>query len=206
MSEQNISPTKGNLLASKKTLALSNLGFDLLDRKRNVLVRELLTMVSSIKDLQKDIDKAYMEAYEALKRANISNGDVYDLAQFVPIDDSIEISNRSVMGTVLPTVTSQPTDIKLYYGLMSTNSLLDVVNLKFNKVKELTVRMAELESGIFRLATAIRSTQRRTNALQNIVIPRYTAMVKSISDSLEEKEREEFSRLKVIKNAKNKDL
>jgi len=204
LAEQNVSPTKGNLLASKKTLELSNLGFDLLDRKRNVLVRELLTMVTGIKNLQKDLDQAYAEAYTALKYANIAIGDVQGPAYCIPEDHSISITNRSVMGAVLPTVKSQPMELKLYYGLLNTNSLLDVAYIKFNKAKELTVKMAELESGVFRLATAIRSTQRRTNALQNIVIPRYTSTVKSITDSLEEKEREEFSRLKVIKTTKAK--
>ena len=56
----------------------------------------------------------------------------------------------------------------------------------------------------YRLATAIKKAQRRANALQNILIPRYENMVKYIVDSLEEKEREEFSRLKVIKAYKLK--
>ena len=49
----------------------------------------------------------------------------------------------------------------------------------------------------------IKKTQKRANALKNIIIPRYTSTVKYITDSLEEKEREDFSRLKVIKAQKN---
>ena len=61
------------------------------------------------------------------------------------------------------------------------------------------MELAEVENGIYRLAINIRKTQKRANALKNIMIPRYTALAADISAALEEKEREEFSRLKVIK-------
>ena len=56
-----------------------------------------------------------------------------------------------------------------------------------------------VENAAIRLATNIKKTQKRANALQNITIPRYEALTKEISEALEEKEREEFTRLKVIK-------
>ncbi len=56
------------------------------------------------------------------------------------------------------------------------------------------------------MADAIKKTQRRANALKNINIPRFTATVKYITDALEEKEREEFTRLKVIRHTKDKDI
>lgn len=61
-----------------------------------------------------------------------------------------------------------------------------------------------MENSIYRLSVAIKKTQRRANALQNIIIPRNEHIVKFITDSLEEKDREEFSRMKVIKAAKLK--
>ena len=66
-------------------------------------------------------------------------------------------------------------------------------------MKELTRQLAEVETSIYRLAESIRKTQKRANALQNIVIPNFDRTVRFISDALEEKEREEFVRLKVIK-------
>ena len=64
--------------------------------------------------------------------------------------------------------------------------------------------LSELENSVYRLANAIKKTQRRANALKNIIIPRFESTVKFISDSLEEKEREEFSRMKVIKVVKKR--
>ena len=68
----------------------------------------------------------------------------------------------------------------------------------------MTVILAEVENSIYRLAVAIKKTQSRANALKNIIIPRFTGVVKYITDSLEEKDREEFSRMKVIKVQKQR--
>ena len=93
---------------------------------------------------------------------------------------------------------------KIHYGFSSTNSQLDIANISLDKAKHLTVVLSELENSVYRLANAIKKTQRRANALKNIIITRFESTVKFISDSLEEKEREEFSRMKVIKVVKKK--
>ena len=76
--------------------------------------------------------------------------------------------------------------------------------MQFQKVKDLTMVLAEVDNSVYRLAHAIRKTQKRANALKNIVIPNFEYTVKFITDALEEKEREEFSRQKVIKANKEK--
>ena len=56
-----------------------------------------------------------------------------------------------------------------------------------------------------RLAEAIQKTQKRANALGNVQIPQMQKTIKSIDEVLSEREREEFSRLKVIKAQKEKE-
>ena len=85
-----------------------------------------------------------------------------------------------------------------------TNSYLDIAFLCFNETKRLTAVLAEIENSIYRLAIAIKKTQKRANALKNIIIPKYESQLQFITNSLEEKEREEFSRQKVIKSTKLK--
>ena len=84
------------------------------------------------------------------------------------------------------------------------NSKLDYAYLCFHRVKVMTVTLVEVENSVYRLANAIRKAQKRANALRNIVIPGFEHDIKFISDALEEKEREEFSRQKVIKSNKQK--
>ena len=196
MRTENIFPTKGNLINVRKSLQLARMGFDLLDRKRNILIRELMTMIDSAKKLRGQISATYA-------RANITLGVIEDIENGIPIENGLSIQYRSVMGVELPTVAlDAPEDPEVTYGLYGTNSQLDVAYLCFHKVKLMTARLAEVENSIYRLANAIKKTQSRANALKNIIIPNFEFSSKFISDALEEKEREEFSRQKVIKRQK----
>ena len=111
------------------------------------------------------------------------------------------------MGVEIPVLTMDDSEdhLFLHYGTRTTNSAIDNVYIQFTKVKELTVELAEIENSVYRLADAIKKTQKRANALKNIMIPRFEEIVKFITDALDEKDREEFSRLKVIKRKKLRD-
>lgn len=199
-----VTATKGNLMSTKKTLALAKMGYELLDKKRNILIREMMTLIDRANEIQSKIDDAYSEAYLALQRANILSGFCEEIAQTVPLEDSLKLSYRSVMGVEIPIVSMQgDTNPELHYGLFNTSSPLDDAYLKFNEVKVFTTELAEVENSVYRLANSIKKTQKRANALKNIMIPKFEANVKFITDALEEKEREEFSRLKVIKKQKS---
>ena len=199
-----IFPTKGNLLNIQKSLALAKLGYELLDKKRNILIRELMTMVDAAKSLRGTIDNTYIKAYSALQMANIASGVIENVANAVPVENTLSVTYRSVMGCELPKISIDEKKPVLNYGLQYTNSNVDMAYISFEYAKYISVTLAEVENSIYRLTNSIRKTQTRANALQNIVIPRYESIVRFISSSLEEKEREEFSRMKVIKAQKIK--
>ena len=199
-----VAPTKGNLIATKKSLSLASLGYDLMDRKRNILIREMMEQVENVKMLRDEITKTYAVAYYALQEANMSLGLITDIVDAIPVDNGLQVSYRSVMGVELPKIHYEKQPMELTYGLERANSKLDYAYRCFAKVKEMTIVLAEVENSVYRLANTIRKTQKRANALKNIVIPDFKLTVKNISDALEEKEREEFSRQKVIKTTKDK--
>ncbi len=201
MAEQ-IFPTKGNLIKAKRSLRQARMGYELMDRKRNILIREMVELTDEAKKLRDSIDATYTEAYKALQRANISMGVVSDIAQTFPVDDSLTLSMRSVMGVELPKLSAEEQELGMSYSMYQTNSSFDTAYISFNKAKDITVKLAEIENSIYRLAIAIKKTQKRANALKNIMIPKFENMVKFITNALEEKEREEFSRQKVIKKVK----
>ena len=200
-------PTKGNLMNTKKSLALAKNGYELLDRKRNILIREMMTLIDHANTIQKKIDSAYEEAYIALQTANITNGFCEDISNAIPLENGLHLESRSVMGVEIPILTMDETEKHnfLHYGTRTTNSAVDKVYILFTRVKVLTVELAEIENSVYRLAVSIKKTQKRANALKNIMIPRFEENVKFISDALDEKDREEFSRLKVIKRKKLRD-
>ena len=203
--DPNTFPTKGNLILAKNSLALSRQGFELMDKKRNILIREMMELIDQAKDIQSQIDVTFRAAYSALQKANMEMGIAFvqQVSYTVPLEDSIRIKTRSVMGTEIPLVeyekqlTNTPT-----YAYYSTKASLDEAKAAFEKVKELSIQLAGIENAAIRLAANIKKTQKRANALKNITIPKYEALTKDIQNALEEKEREEFTRLKVIKRMK----
>ena len=196
----NTFPTKGNLILAKNSLALASQGYELMDKKRNILLRELMGLIDQAKDIQSEIDSTFREAYQALQKANIELGIHYvqDIAASVPLEQSIRIKTRSIMGTEIPLVQSQSDWPNLTYAFYSSSEALDQARMNFEKVKELTIKLSMVENSAYRLASSIRKTQKRANALKNITIPTY-------QNALEEKDREEFTRLKVIKRSKSSD-
>ncbi len=199
-------PTKGNLIFAKNALKLSKQGYDLLDKKRNILIREMMMLIDRAQDIQAKINNAYTEAYTALQNANISLGitRIMEIADCIDIDDSLDIKYRTVMGVEIPEVNNIKSDKQVIYDLLNTGDQLDIAFIKFNLVKELTIELAAVENSVYRLANNIKKTQKRANSLKNINIPKYEEIVAVITNFLEEKEREEFTRLKVIKRQNEK--
>ncbi len=194
-------PTKANLIKARSALALSRKGFDLLDKKRNVLIREMMELVDKAKTVQNDMYTVIADAYQALQEANIMMGllDVNDITNSIPADENFEVLLRSVMGVDIPSVKYKSQDMIPTYGFYNSNISLDTARQKFVETRYRIYELAELENSIFKLAKEIEKTNKRTNALEHIQIPKYREQVKYIQEVLEEKEREDFFRLKKVK-------
>ncbi len=194
-------PTKGNLMRAKNSLGLVRQGQELMEKKRNILVRELMVLIDEAKDIQSEIDETFTRAYQALQRATIEMGirNVEELAHAAPVEHSIRIKSRSIMGTEIPLVEHSAETGKMIYTFLSTRESMDRAKRNFERVKELTIRLSMVENSAYRLAVNIRKTQKRANAMKNIMIPLYAERVRSITNALEEKDREEFGRLKLVK-------
>lgn len=201
---ENIAATKANLIAAQAALDFSKSGFELLDKKRNVLIRNLMAFMERAKEVQQKMREVFKEAYEALTVANITLGinEVYEVARSIPQTTEFDVLTYSVMGVEIPQIKYEKHKIEPYYSFYHTNTALDVALQKFQEVKYLLYDLAQIENSVYKLAREIKRTQKRTNALKNIQIPKYEALVKSISEELEEKEREDFFRLKVLKRKK----
>lgn len=199
-----VAPTKSNLIKAKSSLVLSKKGYELLDKKRNILIKEMMVIVEKAKSMHNDIYNILAEAYEKLKKANLTLGvkNVEDISQGVPDDEHYEILLKSVMGVDIPTIKYKEDNLVPAYGFYSSNAYLDEARQMFKEVKSKIYELAEVENSAFKLAIEIEKTQKRTNALQYVQIPKYKEQVKYIQEVLEEKEREDFFRLKRLKSKK----
>lgn len=199
---QQVFATKGNLINAKHSLRQAQLGYELMDRKRNILIREMVTLTDKAKELGGSLEQTFADAYAALQNANITDGIVLEKSHGMPIDTTVSVSHRSVMGIELPTVSGGDDTPIFCYSAADTDSSFDKAYVSFLKAKQTGLMLAEIENSVYRLSVAIRKSQKRANALKNILIPMYREQVKFISEALEEKEREEFSRQKIIKATK----
>ncbi len=200
-----IAPTKSNLIKAKSSLNLSKKGFELLDKKRNILIKEMMALVDKAKDIQANIYNVIEDAYSGLQTVNITMGikSVENVALSIPKDEQFEVLLKSVMGVDIPTLKYDKIEVLPSYGFHNTNPALDEAAHQFREGKYMIYELAEIENSIYKLAKEIQKTQKRTKALQNIQIPKYKEQVKYIQEVLEEKEREDFFRLKRIKGQSN---
>jgi len=193
--------TKTSLIAAQNSLELSRKGYELLDKKRNVLIMTMMSFIEKAEEIQKKVEVVFGDAYEALQTANITMGisNIEQIAQSIPEASGFEVLDKSIMGVEIPEISHQEEKLIHYYSFYHTNTALDVAMQKFHEVKLLLYELSEIEDSVYKLAMEVKRTQKRTNALQNIQIPKYEEIVGKILEVLEEREREDFFRLKVVK-------
>ena len=132
-------------------------------------------------------------------------GDLAVQKSALSVKESVEvdIESRSVMGVVVPVMDSKIEERTLVdrgYSFLDTSVKLDEAAKKFEESIALIIELGEVEKTIYLLAAEIESTKRRVNALEHIMIPKLKNTVKSIEMRLQEMERENFVRLKMIKS------
>jgi V/A-type H+/Na+-transporting ATPase subunit D len=202
MSLENVSPTRINLIQTKKTLSLAESGRDILERKKDVLLRELRNSIYDAERAREELNEAASKAYESLRRAYMAKGTdtVSNAALGSSFEANFNLDFRSIMGVTVPVIEFlQEKDVKPDYGFANTSSELDLAFKQFYHMLDLVAKLAQAEGSAYQIANDVSKTQRRVNALNYVLIPLYRGTVKRIELVLEEKDREEFVRTKRIK-------
>ena len=199
-----MTPTKANLIKAKNSLEFSKKGYELLDKKRTVLIREMMALIESANKIEDEINIAFQEAYKKLQFANITMGSesVEEIAMSLEKEEGFDILFKSIMGVEIPYIKYEEELFSTEYDFFRTNPNFDMAVLSFIKIRYLIYKLAEVENSVYKLAIEIEKTQKRANALEKIQIPKYTKEIKVIEEVLEEKEREDFFRLKRVKGKK----
>jgi V/A-type H+-transporting ATPase subunit D len=197
----NIPPTRSNLIRIRQDLEFAREGYEILDRKREVLTTELIRLAHDAETLQVEMDKLQVEAYRALAKAQLTMGREHvewaALAAHKSVD--VQLKFRGIMGVAIPIVEASGEPPEMLYSLGDTSATLDEATAAFREILKRIPELSHLVTAVFRLANELRKTQRRVNALQHIFIPEYEETVLFIVSTLEEREREETFRLKLLK-------
>lgn len=201
MAKLNIAPTKSNLLAMKEQLAVSTNGYELLEEKREILVRELMHLVEKVKLLEKQMDKAVNQAYPAFKRMLMVDGadQIQRLSHGIHYDFHMNEKKVTIGGMVFSSIDVELPQQELFYSFNGTDANTDDTVSKFFDLLSILTQMASIRTIVWRLADEVKKTQRRVNALDKMIIPQTTETKTYIESVLEERERENVFVLKALK-------
>lgn len=200
-----INPTRMELLSLKNRTKLAVKGHGLLKEKRDALIKEFFDILDRVKGVREAAERSLKEANEALVEAQIAMGDLAVRKASLSVKESIDvdIKSRSVMGVSVPVTNVKMEERSIIdrgYSFSDTTIQLDEAAKKFEESIKFLIELGEVEKTIFLLAEEIEATKRRVNALEHIMIPRFENTEKYIDMRLQEMERENFVRLKMIRS------
>lgn len=196
-----ILPTKIALIRLRRNLSFAKRVKKILEDKREVILHELDKLIEEISEESKKVWDDLFDAYKALYSAYMEIGplNIKSIAITTPQQLAVEIKEENLMGVKVPKLTLKNLGKSIQYGFVESSSALDKAIMRFQEVIPLLIKNAEKENAIYKLAEELKKTQRQVNALKYVIIPNYEKTIYSIMNTLEEREREEFVRLKKIK-------
>lgn len=204
---QNVAATKIELLKYKRSSQVATMVQKILDDKRKVLLKNIEEMIDEASKARGGIWDPLQDIYEAVKEAYLAlgTGTVDSVAQSTPAVMEVDVSIKRVVDVKIPSLSVTEKDTKsMPYGFADTNASIDRAAKQIKTLLPGICKAAEYENSIFSLAKALEKTQKLLNALENVIIPQYQQRIKFILATLEEREREEFAKLKKVKASMEK--
>ena len=196
--------TRMELLARKEQISLAKQGRDLLEQKRSALLKEFLHMADTVIERSDVLQSAASVAQLSLARAEAMAGTEAVLSAALASRDELplEVTTTSVMGIRVPHIEQKRVSRSILgrgYSITGASITIDEAAAAFEAEIDAIIQLAETELRLTRLAAEIQRTSRRLNALDNLLIPRLEAERDFIQMSLDERERSDHFRLKLVK-------
>jgi V/A-type H+-transporting ATPase subunit D len=198
-----IKPTRMELLKIKAKIRLAKSGYNLLKKKRDGLILEFFDALKSAKTLRQDLVKAFILANDKMNLTRMLESDlkIRSVAKAIKEHPKVELEQKNVVGVIVPRIKGEKVQKKLLergYEVYSSAAINETAEA-YEKLTEQIIVVAEVETTLRRLIGEIEKTKRRVNALEFSVIPNLQRVSGIISFRLQEMERDNFTRLKLIK-------
>ena len=192
------------LIALKRRMKVAQTGHSLLKMKRDGLMIEFFEVLNKAKTVRKELVESLLKAEQRLNMAKATEGTVAinSVAYSLQNEPSIQLESRNIMGVVVPKIRAESVQKKMYergYGIIGTSAAIDEAADAYEKLLDKIIVAAEVETALIRLVEDIDSTKRRVNALEFKVIPDIKETIKFIAMALEEMERDNVVKLKMLK-------
>ena len=148
----NIAPTRSNLIRIKKDLQFAREGYEILDRKREVLTTELVRVAHEAEVHQQEIWKLLISAYRALEKARLTMGS--DHVEWAALAANktvnVHLKFRGIMGVAIPVIEASGEPHEMLYSLGDTNAALDEASSTFREVLIKIPEMSMLVTTVWR--------------------------------------------------------
>ena len=202
---EEVRPTRSELLERKQQITLAEQGMDLLKQKRDALLIEFMSVMDETLRLSSDLQRTTNEAQYSLALAKAVDGvvSVRSAAFATRGEISIDMTGTKIMGISVPVVTKGESPVRTSftrgYAITSVSSRIDESADKFERILDVIIEYADIETRLKRLGEEIQKTNRRVNALEQITVPQLREQVTYIRQALDERAREDLFRLKKVK-------
>jgi len=187
-----LAKNKTALLELKKDLDLAYNGADILEEKRNILLKEIIALLDRVEEERAKLNKAVQQSYQALIKAFMESGKVQLKKEAtLPIfKGELHVYEKSFIGILVPEITYKLEPLRFPLNIGSETLFLEVARKSFMDTTSLILALAEIEFKAWRLAKELKKTVVRVNALQKYYVPKYNKAIKETATALEEVERE----------------
>jgi V/A-type H+-transporting ATPase subunit D len=202
---EEVRPTRSELLERRSQIALAEQGMELLKQKRDALLIEFMSVMDETLRLSGNLEKNVSEAQYSLTVAKAVDGEVaVQSAGFATKGRiQVEMTGTKIMGVSVPVVTKGESPLRSSftrgYAITGISSRIDETAEKFEKILDVIIEYADIETRLKRLGEEIQKTNRRVNALEQITVPGLKEQVAYIRMTLDERAREDLFRLKKVK-------
>ena len=202
---EEVRPTRAELLERRAQIGLAQQGLDLLKQKRDALLMEFMGVMDETLRLSDSLQRTVSEAQYSLAVAQAVDGVVALRSAGLATKGEVvvDMTGTKIMGVSVPVVTKGESPVKSSftrgYAVTGVSSRVDEAADKFEHILDVIIEYADIETRLKRLGEEINKTNRRVNALEQVTVPALREQVSYISQTLDERAREDLFRLKKVK-------
>jgi len=188
-------------LKTIRRIAISRKGLKLLKLKRSALIFEFFKLAKTVADMRSGLQSRLVKGYEGIHSTEMFVGPLrleYESMR-IPRIHELTLKSKNVMGVKIPEITSEGTGETGQEYLLELPAAVNQAIKSFQDVHQMVLDVAEKETALRKLLVEIEKTKRRSNAIENVLIPRLQANARYIKFRFDEMERESFTKLKTVK-------
>jgi len=197
----NVRPTRMEYLRTKRRIIIAKKGLNVLKLKRQALILEFFGISKKAVSLRDDLRMRLLEGYETIRMAQMLAGSLRleNGAMKIPKLQRLMIVPKNVMGVRIPHLEGAGgmDDFPEMFLELPT-SIHEAIKI-FRQIHKMVLDVAEKETALRKILHEIEKTKRRSNAIENVLIPRLEAVVSYIKFRFDEMERDAFIMLKTVK-------